>query len=294
MIQRTVLLPAKLGSGYGIYFAGLAIVANVAFDTVIKYVLAYLPVLEVNFLRWFIGAVILLPLAYRYDWWRGFSLTGIHGIRMLLNLIGAGSFFFTLSQLSLSLTVAIFFLEPLFSILFARLLFQERNPMRRYVAVVAGFIGVVLMLDINTDIIATEAEPIAWLPVLLGLFGAASWGLMNVLTRHYGRDISSGALMFWLAVLTAIGLAPLALMVWQAPSLPSIALITLAAVFGSLYNFSWAQAFKTVAVTTLAGVFNLYLPLAALAGWLFFAELMSLQMMTGAVMVVMAMVVACY
>lgn len=294
MIQSTALLPAKLGSGYGIYFAGLAIVANVAFDTVIKYVLAYLPVLEVNFLRWLIGGIILLPLAYRYGWWRGFSITGIHGIRMLLNLVGAGSFFYTLSQLSLSLTVAIFFLEPLFSIVFARLLFQEHNPIRRYIAVVVGFIGVILMLDIGPVTIGTEPQPIAWLPVLLGLVGAASWGLMNVLTRHYGRDISSGVLMFWLAVLTAIGLAPLAWMVWQTPSLLQIALISLAAVFGSLYNFSWAQAFKTVSVATLAAVFNLYLPLAALAGWLFFAELMSLQMITGAVMVVMAMIVACY
>ncbi|WP_027856768.1 DMT family transporter [Marinobacterium jannaschii] len=271
----------------GLFWAALAVMSNVALDVTLKFTLGDLPPMQTIFLRWLFGALLLLPLALQFRWFEGFRLNSIYGTRMILNLIGTGSFIFSLSKLPLSLTVAIFFLEPLFSILFARLLFRERNSVQRYLAVAAGFAGVLLMLDFSHGV-----EP-DLLAITAALLGTACWGLMNVLTRHYGQQQSSGALMFWLAALTAIGFAPVALWQWQPVTMDTALLLTIAALFGSLFNFGWTRAFKTLPVTLLAGVFNLYLPAAALLGWLWFGEVMTLQMLLGSAVVLLAVVLAC-
>jgi|GEM_PF-1679990 len=272
----------------GIALAISAVMFSTLLDSLLKTIVGDIGVWQAAAIRWLMGALLFLPMAIKYQWFSGFKLSGIHGVRLVLNMLGGFGFLYALIELPLVLVIAIYFTEPLFSVLFARFIFAEKTPVHRYLAIVAGFVGVLLMLQ--PEGIGSMPDPFA---VVMSFIGAASWGLMNVLTRHYGRDIATGSLVFWLALLTGVASLPMAVADWQPISANVYGLLLAAAIAGSLFNVCWTRSFKLAPVAVVAGVYNLTLPLAALVGWLVFGEVPGVQMVVGAAIVLGAVFWAC-
>jgi drug/metabolite transporter (DMT)-like permease len=85
----------------------------------------------------------------------------------------------------------------------------ERVGWRRWLAIFAGFAGVVLALDPGGEIFG--------LSMLLPLFGAAQFALYGVLTRIAGRADSAETSFFWTAMVGALAITLIAPAAWNPP-----------------------------------------------------------------------------
>jgi drug/metabolite transporter (DMT)-like permease len=107
-----------------------------------------MPVLQSVWARMFFGMVFILPLVLRGRPWRVLvpDLPVLHSARALLIIASTAFFFLALAYLPIADTLAIYFVQPLVVTLLAPLILKEHVGMRRWIAVVIGFIGTLIII----------------------------------------------------------------------------------------------------------------------------------------------------
>jgi drug/metabolite transporter (DMT)-like permease len=109
--------------------------------------------------------------------------------RGLILLTAYTSYYMAFPALPLAEAVALFFTSPIFVTLLASIMLRETVTPRAWAAVIAGFIGVLIILRPGTGLF----EPAA----LLSLFSAASYAFSMVLARKYGADEPTTVMAFY-------------------------------------------------------------------------------------------------
>lgn len=99
------------------------------------------------------------------------------------------SYYLALAALPLATTVALYFAAPLFITLLSVLILKENVGLLRWLAVGAGFAGVIIMVRPGSDLF-DWAAPLA---VLSGL----TYGISMVSARRLGTTETAAALAFW-------------------------------------------------------------------------------------------------
>lgn len=187
-ISRTSL---STHSTRGILFlvAGIAVFA--VQDLILKLLSGTYPLHQAMVIRSVTAAPLLLLLAH---------LNG--GVRTLLTpglrrMIGRGFvmfmaytfYYLALAALPLATTVALYFAAPLFITLLSVLILNEKVGLLRWLAVGAGFAGVIIMVRPGSNLF-DWAAPLA---VLSGL----TYGISMVSARRLGTTETAAALAFW-------------------------------------------------------------------------------------------------
>lgn len=104
-------------------------------------------------------------------------------LRSVGEFIGALGFVSALTLADISSTTAILMVAPLATVLGAAIFLREPVGWRRWTAVAAGFIGVVLVVKPGTD----GFQP----PVLFAILGVAGLVLRDLITPRIRKDVSS-------------------------------------------------------------------------------------------------------
>lgn len=162
--------------GASVLFAGAA-----AF---VKAVSPYVPLAELVFFRSAVAFAALLPLARGAGGWsvlRTRRPLGHLG-RAAAGLMGIVGAFYGYATLPLATVTALGFAMPLILTALSVPLLGERVGWRRGSAVLAGFVGVLLMVEPWR----TAGALPAW-PVLVVMAGVASWALAMITIRRMGR-----------------------------------------------------------------------------------------------------------
>ena len=120
---------------------------------------------------------VIVPLGGGYRLIRTRRL-GMHGLRGLCVVVANSAFFAGLAVLPLADAVAIFFISPLLITLLSVVLLGETVGAWRWVAVIAGLTGVVVMLRPGS----AAFQPAAILPIA----AAAAYAMLAILTRKIG------------------------------------------------------------------------------------------------------------
>jgi drug/metabolite transporter (DMT)-like permease len=102
---------------------------------------------EVVFLRNLLASIALLPLLA----WRGMSMLRsdqlpLYGVRVLVSLGSMTAWFYALSLITIGEVTAISFLAPVFGTVGAIFLLGERVRLRRWSAILVGFLGAMTIL----------------------------------------------------------------------------------------------------------------------------------------------------
>jgi drug/metabolite transporter (DMT)-like permease len=182
-------------------------------DAVLKWMTGNYHVGQLMFCR---GVFIGLPLAILI--WRAGGLKSLrpvspkgHAVRAILVIIGTFLFITSLKYLPIADAVAITFAGPLFVTALAPRLLGERVGWRRWMAVFAGFIGIVVIMRPGGGLIQWAA--------LLPLAASLSGAFRDILTRHMSAKESSVSLLFYTSLaVTLAGLATVPF-VWTPVSL---------------------------------------------------------------------------
>ena len=170
--------------------AGLALFS--VQDLILKLLSGSYPLHQAMVFRSLTAAPLMLAIVWRYDgsprslltpgWPRMLA-------RGLLNFIAYGSFYLGLAALPLATTVALYFTAPLMITILSVLVLRETVSLPRWIAVLAGFGGVIILVRPGDALF----DWAALLPVVSGF----AYGLSMIYARTLGRTETAAAMAFW-------------------------------------------------------------------------------------------------
>jgi drug/metabolite transporter (DMT)-like permease len=165
---------------------------------------------EVVFLRNLFATLMLSPLLL----WRGASLfrssqLSLYGLRVLVSLLSMTAWFYALAMIPIGEVTAISFLAPVFGTLGAILLLGEKVRLRRWTAIMVGFIGAMIILR-------PGMAPLG-IGQICAVFNAMSIGIVAVMIKQLTTVDDPDKIVFLTnLMLTPLSLVP-ALVVWTWP-----------------------------------------------------------------------------
>lgn len=190
---------------------------------------------------------------------------GLHLFRGFLNVVSASFFYYGLTQLPLAENTAIAFSAPLFVTLLSVLYLKEQVDGRRWAAVIAGFAGVMIVVQPG----GPAFQPAALFP----LATAFGYAVMMVSARGIGREEGLLTTMFYIALAQVIVAGAVVAWFWQ-PINQEIHWLGLTgmAICSTAGLGLITQAFRIAPASVVAPFDYSGLLWAGIFGWLFWDE----------------------
>lgn len=254
-----------------------------AMDTTAKWLvtIAVIPSLQVAFVRYLVHFLWTLCLYVPVEGAGVFKSKrpALQILRGLLLLCSTALNFTALKYLPLTVTISIFFAAPMVVCLLSIPVLGERVGIKRFAAVIVGFIGVLI-------IVQPWGEAFDY-HVLYALGALVTASAYFVLTRKIaGVDNNSVAQFFTSGVATLL-LAPFALRVWHWPDSPGqIGLLFLLGTFGMLGHSLLTRAHEFAEASVLAPTVYSQIIYITILAWIIFGSVPDLPTIAGAVIVV--------
>ena len=263
---------------------GLVTLATLCFsvlDACAKWLVQSLPVFEVVWLR-FVTHVLLMALLLAPK--HGMALLRVRSPKLQVlrgSLLAAMTAlnFWALQYLQLAETGAIQFSVPLLIALLSAWWLGERLDARRWLAIVTGFIGVLLVIRPGSQ---------AFHPaILLSVANAMLYAAFNMLTRRMAATESPEGMQLLSALGAALWLAPFALSTWKTPETAlQWAVIGLCGLVGGIGHLFVAQAHRCASAAVLGPFLYQQILYMVLWGWLVFNQVPDAFVVAGAAVVV--------
>lgn len=260
--------PALSPSATPIRAALLMLGSTMAFGLMavaIRYATRYVPTQEVAFFRNAFGLLALLPMLLR----PGHAPLKTQQLPryFVRSAIGLGSMlcaFWALGHLPLAQAVSLSYSTPLFVTIAAVLWLGETVRIRRWAAVVVGFIGVLVIVRPGTAGFTAGS--------LVAVAAAVLSSLVAIQIKQLTRVDSADTVVLYTYVFwVPLSLVP-ALFVWVWPSGMAWLWLLATGVLGTVGQLLWTRALRLGEVSALTPISFLQLPLVTLLGWLLFNE----------------------
>ena len=267
---RAVATAALWMGGALASFSGMAIAA--------RELSADMSTFEILFFRSFVGLLVLLPVFLRN---RGAGLRshrlGLQVMRNAVHFSAQYGWVAAIAVLPLADAFALEFTMPIWATLLAVFTLGERMTAPRYIAVIGGFVGVLVILRPGFA---------AFNPAVLYMLAAAlGFAASIIMTKVLIRKDSPLTIIFYMAVLQLpLGLVP-ALFDWTPPTLTHLPWLIVVGVAGLTAHFTLARALKLADATIVLPIDFLRLPLIALIGAAFYSERLIIWVIIGAAII---------
>ena len=203
---------------------------------------------------------------------------GLQIARALLLVIESALFVFCFKYLPLADAHALASTSPLIVIALGVIFLGERAGAARWLAVVAGFAGVLL-------IIRPGFRDFDW-PLLVVLIGAGMWASYQILTRLAARHDSADTSLIWSALVALIATTFVAPIDWVWPTAGAWALIVGVAMIGSVANYALIKALDYAEAGALQPYSYTLLVWATLLGFVVFGDFPDVWTIVGAAVIV--------
>lgn len=248
-------------------------------DAGAKLVVGRLPPLEIHWIRSIVVLVLTLPV---FLWRKGPRVFRTrHPVLQATRgaaIMGASLLFLSgLIHLPVADASAINFVWPLLVTVFSVILLKEKVGVRRALATIAGFVGMLV-------IIRPGSGAFHWAAVF-PLGAAVVWAFGSVLTRMMSADDAAETTIIWSAfVALAIGTVCMPF-VYVRPTLAELGIVVLIGIGSAIAHAMVVFAYARAQASALAPYSYTQLVWAALAGFLFFGTLPDAWTITGAAII---------
>jgi drug/metabolite transporter (DMT)-like permease len=264
--------------GIGLMCAALACFA--CLDALAKWLGTSMDPLQVVWTRYSSALIMVLII---FNPWRNRDVfvtqrPWVQAIRSAL-LFGSTAFnFIALQYLQLDQTISIMFATPLIVAMLAGPFLGEWIGPRRWAAVVAGFLGVL--------VVTKPWGAIHW-AMLLSMAGACFYAIYNILTRMLAGFDSAATTSIYSVAFGAIVATALVPMVWTPPqSLAVVAGMIAIGFFGAFGHWLLIIAHGYTPAGVLAPFIYTQLLWMVTFGWLFFSQVPAPNTLAGAAIVI--------
>jgi len=237
-----------------------------------------LPVIEIAMFRMAVSLMFYLPWLIRHGaagmrterpaahFWRGF--------------LGASSLFcmmYAVAHLILADAMVLGFTIPLWSIPFSVLFLGERVRLRRSLATVAGFAGVVLVVQPQGGIASAA---------LVALLGAILASGAIITMKDLTRTEPTDRIVVYFFIIGTLMLIGPAIYVWRWPTPAQWGWLVLLGLFGALGQTSMTRAYAAGEVTIIAPLDFTRVIIAGIIGFVLFNELPDIWSFVGTAVII--------
>jgi drug/metabolite transporter (DMT)-like permease len=167
----------------GIAFLALGVCVFITQDVIIKLLSGGYPVHEMLWIRCITGLPLVLLLAWKLGSLRALRMQGPGVLRGILHIFSFTLYYLALATLPLAETATIYYANPLMITALSVPFLHEKVGPRRWLAVLVGFAGVVVVMQ--PDVAHID-------PAMLYAVGAAFfYALSMMVNRATGKNVSS-------------------------------------------------------------------------------------------------------
>ncbi len=261
----------------------LMIIATVLFasaSAASKWLVAIYPVGEVLFLRslssFMAFAVVKLPVT-------GLSVFATHRprdhlLRGLSQSISQAALLLAFSLMPLAGAVAINFSSPLFASLVSIVWLKERAGFVRGTALVAGFLGVLIVTNPGANSLTLGA--------LFALINAVMYGSVTVAVRGMTRTESANTLVMWQLAVLAFFHRFLLVFGWRWPSALDAAMLFGTGFVNAVGQWFWTKALHLAPAAAVTPFYYLMLVWALVIGFVVWGDVPTASLLVGSSIVV--------
>ncbi len=237
----------------------------VAVTALVKYLGDDMPAAQSAFLRYLLGLVFLLPMlpALRAASYTPRAL-GFYGLRGGVHALGVILWFYAMTRIPLAEVTAMNYLSPVYVTLGAALVLGERLAARRLLAVLAAFVGALIILRPGLRELSTGHLAMLGTAILF----AASY----LMAKRMSGQVNAAVVVGMLSITVTICLAPVAFAVWVPPTATQLFWLFWVAAFATAGHYTMTLAFAAAPITVTQPVTFLQLVWAVLLGALVFGE----------------------
>ncbi|MFT4247316.1 MAG: DMT family transporter [Pseudomonas sp.] len=198
--------------------------------------------------------------------------------RTLIGLVSMLCGFWAIGHLPLAQAVTLAYSTPLFATVLAVFWLRETVRMRRWLAVAAGFAGVLVLLRPWSEAFSAG--------LLVALAAAMVSAIVAIQIKQLSKLDPPDTVVFYTYVFwVPMSLLP-ALLQWSWPQGWAWLWLALTGVFGTAGQLFWTRALRLGEVSALQPIGFMQLPLVALLGWWLFGEQVDRYTALGAAIIV--------
>jgi drug/metabolite transporter (DMT)-like permease len=249
------------------------------------------PLGEVVFFR---SAAGIIPVVLVYAWRH--ELDAAVRTSRPFGHIGRGVFsvasmflnFAALARLPLLDATAIGFAAPLFTVALAALLLKERVQLHRWLAVMVGFVGVIVMLwpYLNLVELVAAGSTTSTVGILCALGTCFASAGAVIQTRRLTDSETTAAIVFYFSLICAIVGAVTLPFAWYTPDARELAALVAVGVLGGISHILLTESYRYAPASVVAPFDYTALLWAFLFGFWLFGEVPTLHVFVGSVIVI--------
>jgi drug/metabolite transporter (DMT)-like permease len=247
-------------------------------DLLGKILNAALPPIEIAWLRYVAFTALVLPWALKGGV-RGLA-TSQPGLQILrgFGLMGSAVLFVSsVRYMPLAEATATGFMSPVFITALSVIFLGERPGVRRWSAVAAGIVGMLL-------VVKPGAGAFQW-AALFAIASAATWAVAMIVTRRMGLQDSVATTLFWTAATGFLAVTLLLPFAWVPPTPQAVAIGLLIGVINTVAQWLTVLAYRHADASLLAPLSYTQLIWAAIWGFLVFGAVPDAGTIAGAAII---------
>lgn len=257
----------KIGLGIAFLVTGTFMFALQ--DATTKHLIAYYPISFIIMIRcWSLCAAGLLLLSATAGGIKANIKTKKPVLQFLRGLFVMSQWLlaaYSMKELGLGETTALYEAYPLFCILLAMLILHEKVGWRRWVSLIVGFLGILVMVRPGVSAVS--------LGTICALAGALLFAFYIVLTRLVSRYDTPQTSFFYMGGVSAALMLPALPFIWVHVSAVHIGLFVLLGLFCVTAHFCMIKALSLAAVTVLQPFNYSQLVWSILVGFIVFHDI---------------------
>jgi drug/metabolite transporter (DMT)-like permease len=201
-----------------------------------------------------------------------------HILRGIVGVTAMGLVFTAFKLLPLAEAVALTLAGPIFLTALSVPMLGEKVGLRRWSAVFAGFIGILVMTRPGASVF----DPAA----LFAIGGAVFYALAMISIRWLSATEPAATTVFYFTLFaTVVGALSLPFQ-WQSPDIPGFLLLAGIGLIGGIAQMAMTQAFRLAPASIVAPFEYLALVFAVSLGYLFWSEVPDSYILAGSAIVV--------
>ena len=265
----------------GFLYMFLSICGFSLMDVIVKWSVDY-PIGQILFFRGFFGIIFyffIIPRDRLHNFYKT-NRPGLHSLRCIAGLIAIVAIFIALRKLPLATVVSISFAAPIFTTIFSIFLLSERVGIYRWLAVLVGFIGILIITEPGIS----ELNIYYIFPIIFCL------GLSYVAITL--RQLSSTEPVWLISLFFSIAITLMSFLTipfgWVMPSLNHFIILSLIGIFGGVSNLWLSQSYKYSEVSLVTPLKYLTLVFAIIFGYFIWDEIPTIKTLAGASLVIIS------
>ena len=267
----------------GISTCILEILTLTAIATIVKYVSPEIPVITILFCRYLFSLPLLFVVGI---YQRGINLLQINqkqtlAARIIIGITGLSSYFIAIALIGIGKTIALGQLVTIFVTILAPIILSEKVELRRWVAVVIGLIGTIIIINPSHS---------GWFNfgILWGLNATLFAALLNIFLRKLGNTDEPISTALWYNIAGTV-LFTFLFVVIDHP-IPNetytLAILILCGVLSSIQQFLLAFSRSLAPAIVLAPLQYLAVPISVLVAIQLFNETLGLNFILGTIIII--------